>query len=114
MTFSSNVVYFIEGECFNHPISIVKTVHNLYERKVQAKARKNGKAAEMVVDLGIEKSAAERLLVLKTSSKLMSDEFWQFVAFTSGTSLGSANVMSAHCFVGARVSKLVLIPVLGL
>lgn len=38
----------------------------------------------------------ERLLVLKTSSKLMLVVFSQLPGFTSGTSFGSAKVMSAH------------------
>lgn len=38
----------------------------------------------------------ERLLVLKTSSKLMLVVFSQLPVFTSGTSFGSAKVMSAH------------------
>lgn len=39
----------------------------------------------------------ERLLVLKTSSKLMLVVFSQLALSTSGTSFGSAKVMSAHC-----------------
>lgn len=39
----------------------------------------------------------ERLLVLKTSSKPMLVVFSQLDLVTSGTSLGSAKVMSAHC-----------------
>lgn len=38
----------------------------------------------------------ERLLVLKTSSKPMLVVFSQLDLFTSGTSFGSAKVMSAH------------------
>lgn len=38
----------------------------------------------------------ERLLVLKTSSKPMLVVFSQLDLFTSGTSRGSAKVMSAH------------------
>ena len=38
-----------------------------------------------------------RLLVLNTSSKLIFDVFWQLLVLTSGTSCGSANVMSTHC-----------------
>ncbi len=42
-------------------------------------------------------SAAEiKLFVLNTSWKLIFVEFEQFVSLTSGTSLGSANVMSTH------------------
>ena len=51
-------------------------------------------------DLGVlrDGSASDfRPLVLKTNWKPMSVELEQFVSLTSGTSLGSAKVMSAHC-----------------
>ena len=47
-------------------------------------------------DLDIKVPALDRLVVLKTSWKPMSEELKQFVMFTSGTSAGSAKVMSTH------------------
>lgn len=45
----------------------------------------------------IDRSAPDvKLVVLKTSSKPMLVVFAQLVSFTSGTSLGSAKVISAH------------------
>lgn len=51
-------------------------------------------------DFGVEmdgKASDLRLFVLKTNWKPMSVELEQFVSLTSGTSLGSAKVMSTHC-----------------
>lgn len=52
--------------------------------------------ANAVGALTSEGAAAERLDVVKTSWKLMSEELKQFEAFTCGTSSGSANVTSTH------------------
>ena len=58
-------------------------------------------------DLGVERDGRAsdfRLLVLKTNWKPMSVVLEQFVSLTSGTSLGSAKVMSTHCNVLVRDS----------
>ncbi len=45
---------------------------------------------------GRDGAAAERLVVAKTKSKLRLDELRQFEPLTSGTSRGSAKVISTH------------------
>ncbi len=67
-----------------------------YIRRAKTPASSNGAKARY--DAGDDMDgAAERLVVVKTSWKEMSLELKQFVELTSGTSSGSAKVMSAHC-----------------
>ena len=53
-------------------------------------------AAIHEADLERAGSAADRAVVLKTSSKDMSEELKQLEELTSGTSSGLAKVMSTH------------------
>ena len=66
---------------------------------INAKASKAASGIEVSSDnaMAVDRSAPDvRLVVLKTSSKLIFVVFAQLVSFTSGTSFGSAKVISAH------------------
>lgn len=55
-----------------------------------------GIAASQVADLEKSASAPDKLVVLKTRLKPICEELKQLLEFTSGTSFGSANVISTH------------------